>query len=122
MPLPLLEEMDREFSDAEKEALDLVDAIAHDEAFALKFITEPGEAVFFNNLTILHNRTAFEDAEDPALKRHFLRLWLVAHEPRPACNTLRMYEGRGISKQEGKSTYFESDKTFSRLEDEDARM
>ena len=117
-----VEEMGEDFTTAEKDALDLVDEIAHDDAFALKFITEPGEAVFFNNLTILHNRTAFEDAEDPALKRHFLRLWLVAHEPRPACNELRMYEGRGIAKQEGKSTYFESDKTFSRLEDEEARM
>ena len=34
------------------------------------------------DLTILHNRTAFEDADEPALKRHLLRLWLVAHEPR----------------------------------------
>ena len=103
-------------------ALDLVDAIASDERFALKFITRPGEAVFFNNLTVLHNRTAFEDSAIEAEKRHLLRLWLVAHEPRPVNDNLRIYEGRGIDKQEGRSTYFQGDREYSRLEDEDARM
>ncbi len=116
------DEMGQPLSDEEIAALDLIDDIAHDENFALKFITEPGEAIFFNNLTMLHNRTAFEDADQPELKRHFLRLWLVAHEPRPACDELRIYEGRGISRQEGKSTYFESDKNFGRFESEDGRM
>jgi len=103
-------------------ALDLVDAIASDERFALKFITRPGEAVFFNNLTVLHNRTAFEDSAIEAEKRHLLRLWLVAHEPRPVNDNLRIYEGRGIDKQEGRSTYFQGDLEYSRFEDEDGRM
>jgi hypothetical protein len=85
-------------------------------------ITRPGDAVFFNNLTVLHNRTAFEDSQVEAEKRHFLRLWLVAHEPRPVCDSLRIYEGRGIEKQEGKSTYFNGEREFSRFEDEDGRM
>ena len=63
-------------SDEEVAALDLIDEIAHDENFALKFITEPGEAVFFNNLTMLHNRTAYEDWPEPERKRYLLRLWL----------------------------------------------
>jgi hypothetical protein len=104
------------------EALDLVDEIAQDERFALKFITQPGEAIFFNNLTVLHNRTAFEDSDIEVEKRHLLRLWLVAHEPRPVCNNLRIYEGRGIDRQEGQSTYFEGDIAYSRLESDDARM
>ena len=104
------------------EALDLVDEIALDPAFALKFITQPGEAVFFNNLTVLHNRTAFEDSEIESEKRHLLRLWLVAHEPRPVCDNLRIYEGRGIDKQEGRSTYFDGDLAYSRFDDDDARM
>ncbi len=117
------EEMQTPLSSEQVEALDLVDEIALDDDFALKFVTEPGEAVFFNNLTILHNRSAFDDAEEPALKRHLLRLWLVAHEPRrPVCDTLRIYEGRGIDKQEGKSTYFDGDLHYSRFEDDDARM
>ena len=103
-------------------ALDLVDEISIDERFALKFITRPGDAVFFNNLTVLHNRTAFEDSEIESEKRHFLRLWLVAREQRPVTDTLRIYEGRGIDRQEGKSTYFEGDQDYSRFDDEDARM
>jgi alpha-ketoglutarate-dependent taurine dioxygenase len=116
------DEMEQPLSEEETAALDLVDEIAHDDDLALRFITEPGEAVFFNNLTMLHNRTAFEDADAPEAKRHFLRLWLVAHQPRPACDALRIYEGRGISKQEGKSTYFDSDRRFSRFERDDSRM
>ena len=117
------EEMGSPLSVPEIEALDLFDEIACDPAFALKFVTEPGEAVFFNNLTVLHNRTAFEDAEAPGLKRHLLRLWLVAHEPRrPVIDRLRIYEGRGIEKQAGRSTYFDGDLAYSRFEDEDSRM
>ena len=116
------EELNTPLSSQQIAALDLVDEISMDEHFALKFITQPGDAVFFNNLTVLHNRTAFEDSEVEAEKRHFLRLWLVAHEPRPVCDSLRIYEGRGIEKQEGKSTYFKGEVEFSRFEDEDGRM
>jgi hypothetical protein len=112
------EELKTPLSPQQVAALDLVDEISMDERFALKFITRPGDAVFFNNLTVLHNRSAFEDSAVAAEKRHFLRLWLVAHEPRPVCDSLRIYEGRGIAKQEGKSTYFKGEVEFSRFEDE----
>ena len=117
-----VEELNTPLSPQQVAALDLVDEIAMDERFALRFITRPGDAVFFNNLTVLHNRTAFDDSDVEAEKRHFLRLWLVAHQPRPACDSLRIYEGRGIEKQEGKSTYFKGEQDFSRFEDEDGRM
>ena len=29
-----------------------------------------------------HSRSAFEDHDDPDLKRHLLRLWLVMHDGR----------------------------------------
>ncbi len=116
------EELGQALDQRQVEALDLVDEIAQDPRFALQFVTEPGEIVIFNNLTVLHNRTAFEDAEEPELKRHLLRLWLVAHEPRPVADTLRIYEGRGISEQAGKSTYFDGNLAYSRFDDEDARM
>ena len=32
------------------------------------------------NWKILHAREAYQDAEDPAERRHLLRLWLEAHE------------------------------------------
>jgi hypothetical protein len=116
------EEMQVALTTQQVAALDLVDEIALDEQFALKFITRPGEAVFFNNLTVLHNRTSFEDSPVDAEKRHLMRLWLVAHEPRPVCETLRIYEGRGIQKQEGKSTYFDGELDYSRFDDKDGRM
>jgi hypothetical protein len=116
------EESNTPLSSQQLAALDLVDEISMDERFALKFITRPGDAVFFNNLTVLHNRTAFEDSDLESEKRHFLRLWLVAHQPRPVCDSLRIYEGQGIEKQEGKSTYFKGEVEFSRFEDEDGRM
>ncbi|MDH3536021.1 MAG: TauD/TfdA family dioxygenase, partial [Gammaproteobacteria bacterium] len=76
------EEMQTPLTPRQLAALDLVDEIAEDSRFALKFITQPGEAVFFNNLTVLHNRTAFEDSAIADEKRHLMRLWLVAHPPR----------------------------------------
>ena len=43
----------------------------------MNFQLERGEAVLFNNYAGLHNRTAFEDHDEPHLKRHLMRLWLI---------------------------------------------
>ncbi len=61
------------------QALDLIDEIAADPAFHFEFRLEPGEINYLKNSAALHMRTAFGDAEDPARKRHLLRLWLTAH-------------------------------------------
>jgi hypothetical protein len=37
----------------------------------------PGDMQFLKNASILHKRTAYTDWDDPALKRHLLRLWLA---------------------------------------------
>jgi len=42
----------------------------------MTFSMERGQMLIVNNHWILHNRTAFEDHEDPALRRHYVRLWL----------------------------------------------
>ena len=42
----------------------------------VEFSLEPGQMLFTNNHWILHNRTAFEDHEDPERRRHYVRLWL----------------------------------------------
>ena len=39
---------------------------------------EPGDLQFVHNHVMLHDRTGFEDHEDPGLRRHLLRLWLAA--------------------------------------------
>ena len=40
----------------------------------------PGDIQWLKNAVILHARTEYEDAPEPARKRHLLRLWLTAHE------------------------------------------
>ena len=57
-------------------ALDLFDACANDPALHLAMRLEPGDMQFVYNHTQLHDRTGFTDWEEPARKRHLLRLWL----------------------------------------------
>ena len=40
----------------------------------------PGDLQWLNNHVILHSRTAFVDHDDPARRRHLLRLWLALPE------------------------------------------
>ena len=37
-----------------------------------------GDIQFLKNSTILHARTAYQDWDDPARKRHLLRIWVNA--------------------------------------------
>jgi len=41
---------------------------------------QPGDIQLIANWNILHAREAYEDADDPAKRRHLLRLWLKAHD------------------------------------------
>lgn len=61
------------------EAMELLEAIANDPAFYLEMDFQPGDVQFLNNARILHAREAYEDHDDPAERRHLLRLWLAAH-------------------------------------------
>ena len=62
----------------QRRALDAV----HYEATrnALKIRLEPGQMIFFNNLSMLHGRDAFIDDETDGCKRHLLRLILRNEE------------------------------------------
>jgi hypothetical protein len=64
------------FTDAERELLDLYEAIAADPDLYLDMQLEPGDVQWLSNHVILHARTAYLDAPDPAKHRHLLRLWL----------------------------------------------
>lgn len=64
---------------AQLDAMALLEAIANDATFHLEMDFEPGDIQLLNNGRILHAREAFEDDEDPAERRHLLRLWLAAH-------------------------------------------
>ncbi|NKB76529.1 MAG: hypothetical protein GKR96_05655 [Gammaproteobacteria bacterium] len=101
------EELGVERTAKQAEALDTFDRIAHSAEFRLNFMLEPGEICFFNNYTTLHTRTEFFEDEDPLKRRHLLRLWLKAWNKRPIVSEMSTYGARkGISKQQGKGTYY----------------
>jgi hypothetical protein len=66
-------------TEAQLEAMDLLESIANDPAFHLEMDFQPGDIQLLNNARILHAREAYVDADDPAERRHLLRLWLTAH-------------------------------------------
>ncbi len=70
-------------TDAQNEAIDMLDALADDPALHLEFALEPGDLLFVHNHSILHDRTAYEEWGDLARRRHLLRLWLAIPGARP---------------------------------------
>lgn len=70
------------------EGLAYFEAIAAREDIRVHFMLEPGEMVMFNNFTVLHARTAFQDG--PGLKRNLLRLWLDVPDGRPVVPEFHM--------------------------------
>jgi hypothetical protein len=59
-------------------ALDAFDALADDPALNMTMRLAPGDLQFVHNHVLLHDRTAFDDFDEPGRKRHLLRLWLAA--------------------------------------------
>jgi hypothetical protein len=64
-------------------ALDLFDELSGDPALHLHMQFEPGDVQLVHNHTLLHDRTGFEDWDDPRRRRHLLRLWLACPGARP---------------------------------------
>jgi len=94
-------------TEEEQAALDYFDEVGRRPDVQLNFMLEPGQMIFFNNCTMLHNRTSFEDDPDPARKRHLLRLWLMLDGVRPLTAEVHAYKGtRGIVGHEGTTTYY----------------
>ena len=67
---------------AEREALDLFDAVSQREEMRLDMMLEPGDMQFANNYAVLHSRSAFRDAEALDARRKLLRLWLKMPDAR----------------------------------------
>jgi hypothetical protein len=63
-------------SDAQVEAMALIDRLAASDRFRLDMDFRPGDIQFLNNHRVLHSRTEFQDHEAPERRRHLLRLWL----------------------------------------------
>lgn len=100
-------ELGQPLSAQQLEALDLFETLADREDIKLTFTLEPGEAIFFNNCVLLHNRTSFEDHPEPDRRRHLLRLWLMLDGRRPLAPAVHAYKGtRGIQSRADGSTYY----------------
>jgi hypothetical protein len=76
-------------SDLDHRALDIIQALAETDEFRFDMVLEQGDMQFLNNHVMIHSRTQFEDYEDPARRRHLLRLWLSIPGGRPLCEGLR---------------------------------
>ena len=84
------EDPDAALSTEEKEALEIFEATAQRQDLRVTFTLQPGEAIFANNYTVLHARTAFTNSSDR--KRELLRLWLTATPTRPVVKEIFLYE------------------------------
>jgi alpha-ketoglutarate-dependent taurine dioxygenase len=58
----------------QREAMDRLDALLDDPTLQQRDRLRPGEIAFFNNRSLVHGRTAFEDRKDQ--KRLMLRTWI----------------------------------------------
>ncbi len=63
-------------SESQKEALTYLDNSMSEEDMIMSYDLKPDDMVFSDNHWIVHGRTAFEDYDDPNLKRLMLRTWI----------------------------------------------
>jgi hypothetical protein len=73
----------RRLTDAQREAMDLIDALCNDPAIHLSMDFRPGDIQLLHNHQILHSRGDFENWPLPERHRHLLRLWVAPPEARP---------------------------------------
>jgi hypothetical protein len=57
------------------EALAALDEVMREEDLWVEFTIQRGQIQLINNLEFAHFRSDFQDADDPARKRHLIRLW-----------------------------------------------
>ena len=63
-------------TELEQDLLDTYEAIASEPGMYMDMDLQPGDIQLLSNHSILHARTEYEDFDDPAKRRHLLRLWL----------------------------------------------
>ncbi|MFM1987324.1 MAG: hypothetical protein RJA99_281 [Pseudomonadota bacterium] len=82
-------------TDAQREALSMVNTLAGDPAIRLDMDFRPGDMQFVCNHSILHSRTAYEDWPEVSRRRHLLRLWVSSAEgPALPESFTRDFQGR----------------------------
>lgn len=67
----------------QNEAMDYFDSLAESPRLHLDMSFERGDMQFLNNHWVLHSRTSYVDHDEPAEKRHLLRLWLACNDGPP---------------------------------------
>lgn len=72
-----------EMSPIQREALDVLEQTAERTEFRVAFRQQPGDILFLNNFVTFHRRSQFVDHEEPARRRHLLRVWLSVPNSRP---------------------------------------
>lgn len=75
------------------EAVEFVARVAAEPGMYLERMFEPGTLAFFNNNTVFHMRTEFEDWEEPEKRRHLLRIWLSLPNSRPLPESFATFWG-----------------------------
>lgn len=70
-------------SRVEREAIEIFVAMAQTPDLRLDMMLEPGDIQLLHNSVILHARTHYVDFDEPARKRHLLRLWINVPDGRP---------------------------------------
>jgi hypothetical protein len=65
-------------SDEQRGALDLLQELSVDPNLNLAMDFRQGDIQLINNYAILHSRAGYVDHDEPAERRHLLRLWLAA--------------------------------------------
>lgn len=73
----------RRLTEAQYEAMDLMDELCNDAGVHLAMDFRPGDVQLLHNHQILHSRADFENWPQPERHRHLLRLWLAPPEARP---------------------------------------
>ena len=63
-------------TDEQREALDVIQEIANRPGLRLEMDFQEGDIQLINNLTVMHARQAYEDYDDPEMKRRLLRMWI----------------------------------------------
>jgi hypothetical protein len=71
-------------TDAQSEAIDLLEETANKPDLRINMDFERGDVQLLNDARILHAREAYEDYDDPVLRRHLLRLYLRQTAEHPA--------------------------------------
>ena len=72
----------RRLTQAQREAMDLIDTLCNEPAIHLAMDFRPGDIQLLHNHQILHSRGDFENWPQPERHRHLLRLWVAPPEAR----------------------------------------